>query len=156
MKFNTIVINHKIFLDICTLESVHSAIRVHSPLSLSLTQFSSIFIHRRISDRRRGDPREIHVRVSTRWTNADRTQARDTSPVGGGLARQERKGERETPTQVGPHTTVPSFVGHCMGMSCSTDTRYTALYTSWRCPAACRIASGPCNFMAEADCVRLE
>ena len=42
--------------------------------------------------------------------------------------RNER--ERTTPTQVGPHTSVPSFVGHRMGMSCSTDTEYTALYTS--------------------------
>ena len=51
--------------------------------------------------------------------------------------------EGETPTQVGPHTTVPSFVGHRMGMSCSTDTGYTALYTSWRCPAACRTSAWP-------------
>lgn len=69
------------------------------------------------------DTHKIHARVPTRWTNANRPE---THPrAGGGLARKERKGERETPTQVGPHTTVSSFVGHRMGMSCSTDTRYT-------------------------------
>lgn len=135
-------------------ESPRESVRFPSRLSYFRTKKTDIG--------RRGEMsiRIIHAGVPTRWTNADGPRAEIHPRREGGLPREEeekgRERERETPTQVGPHTTVSSFVGHRMGMSCFTDTRYAALYTSWRCPAACRTASGPCNFMAEADCVRLE
>jgi len=136
-------------------------------MNTSDTIFSSIFplyidgyrirdeeiLVRSMSTSRQGGPTQIGLKSEIHPRSGDVPRGRRERE---GERGRERERERETPTQVGPHTTVPSFVGHCMGMSCSTDTKYTVLYTSWRCPAACRIANGPCNFMAEADCVRLE
>ncbi|KAG7211044.1 hypothetical protein KM043_016405 [Ampulex compressa] len=140
--------------------AVHEAhARAHAcPISFS---FRLHYFRPRTDVRRRGDPREIHTRVKAPWTNVDRPVPRyvpTSAELGRGRVARKgktRKGEEETPTQVGPHTTVPSFVGHRMGMSCSTDTGYTALYTSWRCPAACRTSARTRNFMAADDCVRL-
>lgn len=117
-----------------------------------------IFVQRRMLGGEERSAHEIHARVPTRWTNANRPQSRDTSPDPGEAPREEGEKGRKRDTHAGgtthdglvicwtPHGHVV-FHGHEV---------HTALYTSWCCPAACRAASGPCNFMAEADCVRLE